>query len=279
MSANARGRISGVTPRVVRIRNRCLQSIAKARSLPVPTASDLETIDDGLALADAVKAWEAAHQAPKPKPRGGFELPPRPRARWRSPVFLKSAAIFVAAITGIIAGRQFLPRASAQSRDGSIAVPWIAVTDSLSERVNSGIYSVTDDNRGTMLTAADVAALIFRSPRRRTVFVDSVEARADSLISIRGRLAANASFELRGDLGFVRRGTAELIVRSLVIDGTEVEPTMITRLIARGRARTEDSNRIRFEVPASVTNIAIIDGTISMTRDQSSDDMRARFER
>lgn len=266
MSANARGRISGVTPRVIRIRNRCLQSIAKRRALPVPSHADLGKIDDGLALADAIAAWQAAHQAPKPKPRGGFELPPRPRARWQSPLFVRSAAVLVAAVVGIIAGREFFPRAGAQSR-GGVARPWLQVTDSVSDRVNNRIYSVTDDSRGTMLTAADVAALIFRSPRRHTVFVDSVEARADSLISIRGRLAANARFELHGDLAFVRRGTAELIVRSLVVDGTEVEPTLITRLIARGRARSEDSDRVRFDVPSSVTNIAIIDGTISMTRD------------
>src|SRR5262249_41622882 len=152
---------------------------------------------------------------------------------WQSPLFIRSAAVAVAALVGIIAGRQLFPRAAAQSSDGIVAQPWLTVTDSVSDGVNNTIYSVSEENRRTVLTAADVAALIFRSPRRHTVFVDSVEARADSLVSIRGRLAGNATIELRGELQFVRRGVAELVVDSLTVDGTEVESTMISRLVAR----------------------------------------------
>src|SRR4051812_8670570 len=174
MSVNVRGRLSGFTPRVVRVRNRCLQSIARRRSLPVPRQADLEKIGDQVALSEAIASWEAAHQPEKPKPRGGFELPPRPRARWRSPALIKSAAVVIAALMGILAGRQLLPRADAQLSDGIVERPWLIVSDSVADRVNNAVYRVTDDNRRTELTAADVAALIFRSPRRRTVFVDSI---------------------------------------------------------------------------------------------------------
>jgi hypothetical protein len=271
--------LSGFTPRVVRVRNRCLQSIARRRSLPVPTPADLEKIGDQVSLSDAMEQWAAAHQPPKRVPRGGFELPARPRARWRSPVLIKSAAVIVAGLMGVIAGRQFLPRAEAQSSDGIVERPWLAVTDSVASGVNNTIYRVADDTRRTMLSAADVAALIFRSPRRHTVFVDSIEARADSLLSIRGHLAANATFELRGDLHLVRRGTAELVVRSLIVDGTELEPTKITRLVARGRARTEDSDRLRFDVPLNVANIGVFDGAVAMTRDQYAQGTRSRVVR
>jgi hypothetical protein len=279
MSANARGRISGVTPRVVRIRNRCVQTIARRRSLPVPTRADLEKLGDGLSLVDAIAQWEAAHQPAKPKPRGGFELPARPRARWQSPVFMKSAAVAFAALVGIVAGRQLLPRAAAQSSDGIVEQPWLAVTDSVSKGVSNTIYRVSDENRRMVLTAADVAALIFRSPRRHTVFVDSIEARADSLLSIRGRLAGNATIELRGELQFVRRGVAELVVDSLMVDGTEVEPTMISRLVARGRARSEKSNHVRFDIPLDVTGIAISNGLMAMTRDRYAPNARSRVVR
>lgn len=278
MSANARGKLSGFTPRVVRIRNRCLQSIARRQSLPVPTPADLEQIGDQVALGDAVKQWQAAHQPAQPKPRGGFELPARPPARWRSPMAIKIAAVFVAAVMGVVAGRQFLPRAGAQSSDGLLEQPWLPVTDSVAQGANNTVRRVNDDNRRMELTAADVAALIFRSPRRRTVFVDSLVARADSMLAIRGRIA-NAPFELRGDLRLVRRGLAELVVQSLHVDGTNIDPMMISRLVARGRARTEDSDRLRFDVPLSVTRIAIIDGAIAMTRDQLSESPRARVIR
>jgi hypothetical protein len=270
MSANAKGRLSGFTPRVVRIRNRCLQSIARRRSLPVPTQADLEKIGDQVALNEAITAWASAHRPPGPKPRGGFELPERPRARWRSPILVRSAAVVIAALMGVLAGRQLLARTAAQSSDGIVERPWLEVTDSITDGVNQTIYRVTEENRRTVLTAADVAALIFRSPRRHTVFVDSVSARADSMLSIRGHLSANATFELGGDLHLVRRGIAELVVRTLSVDGVELEPTKISRLVARGRARTEDSDRVRFDVPFDVTSIAVVDGAIAMTRDRNS---------
>jgi len=268
MSANARGRLSGFTPRVVRIRNRCLQSIARRRSLPIPTTADLATFDDQLPLSKAVEQWEATHQPPKPKPRGGFELPPKPRARWRSPALVRSAAVILAALTGVIAGRQLLPRAAAQSSDGVVAPLWLPVTDSVANGVNNTVYRVIDDDRRTVLSAADVAALIFRSPRRRTAFVDSLEARADSLLSIRGRLAGNAAFELRGDIALVRRGTAELVVRSLYIDGMRLDSSNATRLFTRGRVRSEDSNRLRFDIPVRITGMSVVDGTVVLTRER-----------
>jgi hypothetical protein len=153
------------------------------------------------------------------------------------------------------------------------------VTDSVVEGLNNNVRRVSDDNRRTELSAADVAALIFRSPRRRTVFVDSIVARADSMISIRGQLAANAKFELCGDLHLIRRGIAELVVRSLSVDGVDLEPAKITRLVARGRARTEESDRLRFDVPITVTSIAVVDGTIAMTRDQYTQGTNSRVVR
>jgi hypothetical protein len=267
MSANARGKLSGFTPRVVRLRNRCLQSIARRRSLPVPTQADLERIGDQVVLSDAVAQWEAAHQPAKPKPRGGFELPPRPASRWHSPM-LRIAAVIIAALTGVLAGRQFLPRVGAQSSDGLVERPWLAVTDSVIDGMTNTVRRVTDDTRRTELTAADVAALIFRSPRRRTVFVDSIAARADSMLAIRGHIA-NATFELHADVHLIRRGIAELVVRSLTVEGTALEPTKVSRLLARGRARSEDSDRVRFDVPLDVRSIRVFGGAIVVIHDQA----------
>ena len=249
------------------MRNRCLQSIARRRSLPVPTQADLDKIGDQVLLSDAVAKWQAAHQPEKAKPRGGFELPPRPPSRWRSPM-IQIAAVAVAALMGVLAGRQFLPRVGAQSSDGIVERPWLAVTDSVIDGMNNIVRRVTDDNRRTELTAADVAALIFRSSRRRTVLVDSIAARADSMLAIRGRIA-NATFELRADVHLIRRGIAELVVRSLSVEGIALEPTKASRLLARGRARTEDSDRVRFDVPPDVRSIRVFGGAIVVMRDQA----------
>ena len=248
------------------MRNRCLQSIARRRSLPVPTQADLEKIGDQVLLSDAVAQWQAAYQPEKPKPRGGFELPPRPASRWRSPM-IRIAAVVVAALTGVLAGRQLLPRVGAQSSDGIVERPWLAVTDSVVDGMNNTVRRVTDDNRRMELTAADAAALIFRSPRRRTVFVDSIAARADSMLAIRGRIA-NSTFELLADVHLIRRGIAELVVRSLTVEGIALEPTKVSRLLARGRARSEDSDRVRFDVPLNVRSIRVFGGAIVLTKDQ-----------
>jgi hypothetical protein len=182
---------------------------------------------------------------------------------------IRTAVVATAGLVGVISGKLLLPRADAQSSDGVLERPWLAVTDSVTRGVNNTIYRVTDENRRTLLTAADVAALIFRSPRRRTVFVDSITARADSMLSIRGRLAQNATFEVRGDLHMIRRGMAELVVRSLKVGDVDLDPMKTSRLFARGRARTEDSDRLRFEVPLNMTRIAVVvGGSIAVTRDQ-----------
>jgi hypothetical protein len=175
--------------------------------------------------------------------------------------------VIVAGVLGFVIGKRVLvPAADAQSSPGVVAQPWLAVTDSIASEVNQTLYHARDARGPLSITAADAAALIFRSPRRHTVYVDSVTARADSMLDIRGRLAGAAVFELRGALRLVRRGTAELQVTSLLVDSVDVAPTMITRLVARGRARSETSDRLRFDVPLDVAAIVIRDGVIELTR-------------
>jgi hypothetical protein len=80
-------------------------------------------------------------------------------------------------------------------------------------------------------------------------------------------------------VNLVRRGVAELVVRTLSVDGVDLEPTTVSRLLARGRARTDASDRLRFDVPLNVTNISAVDGTITMTRDQYNPGTRPRAVR
>jgi hypothetical protein len=264
MSASVSVSVERLSPRALRVRNRCLAVLAARRSLPIPGEQDFASMGD-VTLEDAWSRWEKTHELAAPLPRG-FELPARPRSRWRTPFAYKATGLVVAGLLGFVIGKQFLPAADAQSSAGVVAQPWLAVTDSIVNAVNQTLYRARDARGPLSLSAADAAALIFRSARRHTVYIDSITARADSMLGIRGHLAGAAVFELRGALRIVRRGTAELQVTSLLVDSVDVAPTMITRLVARGRARSESSDRLRFDVPLDVAAIAVNNGVIELTR-------------
>ena len=266
MSASVSASVERLSPRALRVRNRCLAVLAARRSLPIPREQDFASLSDDVTLEEAWSRWKKMHELTAPLPRG-FELPARPRSRWRTPLAYKTAGVIVAGVLGFVIGRRVLvPAADAQSSAGLVVQPWLAVTDSIASAVNQSLYHARDARGPLDISAADAAALIFRSPRRHTVYVDSVTARADSMLAIRGHIAGTAVFELRGALRLVRRGTAELQVISLMVDSVDVAPTMITRLVARGRARSETSDRLRFDVPLDVAAIAVRDGGVELIR-------------
>ncbi len=266
MSANASASVERLSPRALRVRNRCLAVLSARGSLPIPGEQDFASFGNDVTLDEAWNRWKKTHDLTAPLPRG-FELPARPRSRWRTPLAYKATGVIVAGVLGFVIGKRVLvPAADAQSSAGVVAQPWLTVTDSIASAVNQTLYHARDARGPLTLSAADVAALIFRSPRRHTVYVDSVTARADSMLSIRGHLADAAVFELRGALRLVRRGTAELQVTSLLVDSVDVSPTMITRLVARGRARSENSDRLRFDVPLDVAAITVGGGVVELTR-------------
>jgi hypothetical protein len=246
-------------------------ALAARRSLPIPTATDLATLGDSVTLVEALQQWERLHRPVVATPRGGFELPPRPIARWRTPFALKVAGVAIAGLLGFFVGEQvLLPHSDARALGGSVEHPWIMVNDSVTEALNETLFRSRAANASEelSLTAADLAALVFRSPRRRVVVVDSVEARADSLLAVRGQLAGKSAFELQGTLRVLRRGIGELEVKSLVVDGVAIDPTLSTRLLARGRPRTENSDRLRFDIPLNVTSLSLFAGEVRVSRDQ-----------
>jgi hypothetical protein len=170
---------------------------------------------------------------------------------------------------GFFVGDRWLPRAAAQSGDIAAERDWVPVTDSVVTALNVKLSSVAANETGAKLTlsAADMATLVFRSPRRRQVPVDSIEARIDSVLWIRGRLRGGARFELGGDVRLSRRGVAEFRVDHLSIDGVNADSARTARLVVGVRSRSADVDRMRFEVPLFVTEVAIMDGAAElMTR-------------
>ena len=272
MSVNGSADVVRLGPRAVRLRNRCLAMLANRRTLPPPSDEELSAIGEDIRLSEAWAQWEKAHTPPT----GIAELPlvkTKPPVRpWRSPRMYKTAAVAAAAILGFVVGDRWLPRADGQAHETTAVRMWSSVTDSAAASVNAKLLAIgdSDESDRVSLSATDVAALVFRSPRRRHVAIDSLEARIDSVVWIRGRLRGGSRFELAGDVRIVRRGLAELRIDHMVIDGVDADSARVARMVVGVRSRSADWDRMRFEVPGSVEKIGVASGTaIVILRQQS----------
>jgi hypothetical protein len=269
MSVNGSGSDAGLSPRATRVRNRCLAVLAARRSLPTPSAQELNAIDGKLGLRAAFEQWEKLHTPPigvaTIAPVQSAAVQAR-RMRWRSPRIIKSAAVAAAGLAGLLAGDLWRQRVGAQESIATVEQRWLPVNDSVAASVNRTILAaMRDRGAGVSLSAADLATMIFRSPRRRSVPVDSLEARMDSLLWIRGRLRRGSRFELGGNVVMLRRGLAELRVKHLNVDGVATDSTMVSRLVAGPRSRSVDVDRLRFEVPSFVSSIFIAGGAAEVS--------------
>jgi hypothetical protein len=176
---------------------------------------------------------------------------------------MKGAAVAASALLGFVVGERWLPRANAQPSTPSVEQVWLPVTDSVVNALNAKLSRsmIINDAPGRLaLSAADMATLIFRSPGGRQAPVDSIEARIDSLLWIRGRLRGASRFELGGELRMLRRGLAELHVAHLTIDGVEADSARVAGLDVGVRSPADASDGIRFEMPAFVTRLTFVYG-------------------
>jgi hypothetical protein len=228
----------------------------------------MEALGDDVRLGEAWVQWQTGHTPAN----GAVEAPApagkRVAATWR-PRLIKISALAAAAVLGFVVGDRWLPGAAAQSGDIAAEKAWLPVTDSVVAALNVKLSSVAASDVGARLTltAADMAALVFRSPRRRQAPVDSVEARIDSVLWIRGRLRGGSRFELGGEVRMSRRGVAELLVEHLTIGGVDADSARTARLVVGVRSRSTETERMRFDVPAFVADVAIMGGAAElMTR-------------
>jgi hypothetical protein len=236
--------------------------LAARRSLPVPTVEEISAFDDTLTLSEAWARWHRGHTPP----RGVIKTAPaavrRPAAKRAFSLVMKGAAVAASALLGFVVGERWLPRANAQPNTAGVQQVWLPVTDSVVDALDAKLSrSMTNDPPGRLaLSAADMATLIFRSPSGRPAPVDSIEARIDSLLWIRGRLRGASRFELGGDLRMLRRGLGELHVAHLTIDGVEADSARVARLVVGVRSPAGASDGIRFEMPAFVTRLTFVYG-------------------
>jgi len=251
-----------LAPRARRIRNRCLQSLARLRELPVPGEQDVAQFGDELRLRDIMGKWEVLNTPPSAAP----VIKPPPsillRPRWRSPALQRVVLVVLVGVLGFVLGDQVLPPAQAAVAS---SLPWYAVNDSVAAVLNGKFVALNQSELAlpVSLTPAEVASLVFR----RHAHVDSVEARADSVLRVRGLLDDTTRFELEGRVRVQRRGTGELRITRLWLDGLRVSPGVLPRVIAGRRTTRPDSMSLWFTVPANVTRLVIVHALGSAAKD------------
>jgi hypothetical protein len=250
-----------LTARAVRVRNGCLAALARARSMPAPSSADLESLPNTVGLAGAWQWWSGKH-APTPRVvvTDVREVRAPASVWWRSRRVGWGilAASVLASAWGLRAQvRPFLGRAAAVE-------PWTPVADSSLAHINGVLLDLgrVFAPVSLSLTPADVAALVFSSSlRRRPAAVSNLEARVDSLISIRGTLADASGnptqFEVRGAVRVARPGLGQFDVAEFyLIDGP----------IGR---RAVEVPPIRFILPRFVRDLKVMDGVVILSRGQS----------
>jgi hypothetical protein len=261
VSASDNGRL---TARVVRVRNRCLAVLSARRSLPPPSGGDLAAMGDGVGLSEAWTRWERVHTPAAERPAVGVSPPTRPR--WRSPRAMKVAAALSAALLGFGVGERWFPRTDAQASAAAPEQIWEPVNQSVVGTLNAKFVGASARELSSRLdlTPVEVATLILRSPRRRWAPMDGIQARSDSLLWIHGRLRGVSTFEVGGDVRVVRRGIAELHVIHLVVDGREIDPTSVSRILTVPTTSAAVTDRLRFEVPTFIAALNVTNGTIAV---------------
>ena len=262
MSVSVSDNRNPLAARAVRVRNRCLAVLAGRRSLPAPSEEDFASIGDGVSLSEALARWEKLH-APTVAIAPIAPTVLRPPRRWyQKPFAYKTASVAAAGLLGVVVGNVWRSRVAAQASDVVAEQRWFPVTDSVVAALNEKLLDVREGRVGAQptLTAADVAALIARSPRRRRVPIDSIEARIDSLLWIRGRVRGGSSFELGGNVRVLRRGLAELHVTHFAVDGLSADSAVVARLVVGTRTGSVDRDRLRFELPSFVSALVMANG-------------------
>jgi hypothetical protein len=246
--------------RARRLRNRCLASLAAGRALPVPGERDVAQLGDELGLGELWREWETMHTPAA----SSSAIRLRPVARWRSPQVEKPVLLALVAILGFVVGDRWLLPAQAEPVVASVRVPWAPVTDSVAASLNGKLLSLgqTELAVPVVLSPAEAALLVFR----RQLGVDSVEARIDTTLRVRGRLRDGKRFELAGDLRVARPGIGELRVGRLRLGTADASTASLSRSIVGHRAIGNDSASISFPIPSFIARLGVADSTALVSR-------------
>ena len=244
---------SRLTPRAVRIRNRCVAVLAQRRAIHVPNDAELAMMGDDIGVAELWSRWERMHG-------GRIMKAPRRVSRVAAGAAAVAATIVVLG-TAYLTRDVWLPRADAEPA----APAWIPLTDSVTAELDSKLMAVASSEVSVAfaLSPAELASLVLRpSIYRPAPPLDSVEARADTLVWIRGRLGDGAWFIMGGRVEIVRRGVAAFRVATLDVDGRAIDPQFASRILRYRTMQRSTTNRAWFEIPDRIGEVRLTDGTI-----------------
>ena len=243
---------SRLTPRAVRMRNRCVAVLARRRAIQLPNDAELTMMGDDIGVAELWSRWERMH--------GG-----RARAARRISRVAAGAAVAAATIvtiaTAFLTRNLWLPRADAQPA----APAWMPVTDSVTAELDAKLMAIAESDADISfpISPAELASLVLRpSSYRPAPPLDSVEARLDTLLWIRGRLRDGSRFNIAGQVEVVRRGVAAFQVAALSVDGRAVDTHFASRMLRYRTMQRSAANRVWFELPDRIGELRVTDGTI-----------------
>jgi hypothetical protein len=241
-----------LTPRAVRVRNAWLRHFAGLHQLPGPRTSEFAHLGTTLSLREAAAEWSKRAAAAQ-----GLALQrARTRSRHALAGALAAALLFLTVMptrANVVATTGWPPATRA----------WVSVTDSLVAAVNAKLLRLgQSEARFTMpLSSAELAALVLGArPVMRISVLESIEARADSALQIRGFLPGGGRMVMRGDVRVSRRGTGEFRLWQVSLNGISIPVAQYSGPPSGGTDREVDAPRFRFDLPRFVRAIRVTGG-------------------
>ena len=258
------GTVRRLTPRAVRVRNGCLTALATVRSMPVPSSQDLANLGADVGLTDAWAWWTSQQRS---APRVLVSDPPStPTAAW-----WRSRGVVWGILAASLLASAWVLRAQVRPSTPATVGTWLPVADTSLAHVNSLILRLgqTSASITVPLSAADVAALVLNSSlRRQPPSMTDLEARIDSLLSIRGTLADGRSaplrFELRGRVHVVAAGKGRLDVVGFEVIGPPNGHASTRGAGASTPQQITNIPPIRFTLPNFVRDIVLSNGRATL---------------
>lgn len=251
-------RATFISPRVRRLRLRCLAELARRRGLPVPAEPAFVDGRDALTLVELLRAWEDECRS-LTEGRTGGDRSTRGRRWWRRPAIIYAASALVLGAAGVAA----LVRPPLARREVHVDVPpvWMPVGDSTIVALRGKLLAAGDARAPLLvsLSASDLAAMTFGyGERRRWAVRSGLTARADSMLWLRGMTGDGHTFTIGALVRVARPGLGELQVRRAAVDSDSaavIDPAR-TRLAA-AIPYVDRLGRVRFPVPRFVREIEL----------------------
>lgn len=247
-----------LSPRMRRLRFRCLGVLAGKRGLPIPSEPAFVDGRDSLSLLELMRAWEdECRSADARRARGGVSA--RQRRWWRRPAIIYAAGALVLGAAGVAALVR-PPSARRETRANALPV-WMPVDDVAIFAAQAKLLALRR-NRLQLPVAimpAELAAIAFAAGERpRWAGRVGLSARADSVLWLRGTTTDGRAFTLAAAIRVARPGLGELLIRSAELGSVATtSPDSAHARLTPVVPFADKFGRVRFALPRSVGTIRL----------------------